>query len=119
MSREKIYNATVNAKSFVFDFIEDKGLVSPEEVATLIIETNENWFMPVINKIAIINVLLSGTCFEDGGFNMPATSCCMENFNFTRKEVKKKKQLYLFVYDELERGNGKPLGDGYFSMPVY
>ena len=99
----KKYVAIVEAKELVYEEVNKKDYWCPDDAAAMIKEALSNKSLPILKKMAIITVLISGTCLEAGGFNMPATACCLENFNFVKKEVSKKRNIKLYVWDEILR----------------
>ncbi len=72
--------------------------------------------MPILWKQAIMTVLLSGTFNADGGFMMPSTSACCQNFKNVKKRMANKRGLYMFVYDPFDK---RADIDGYFSVNVF
>lgn len=87
------HDAIVEAKDLVYEEVNKKDYWCPDDAASLIKEALSNKNLPILKKLAIITVLVSGTCLEAGGFNMPATACCLKNFDFIRKEVEKKNEI--------------------------
>lgn len=103
---EKQYEAIIWAKNQVFDLCHDTDWVDyPDSAAKLIRfilnHKNRNLYT-MLQKQALITVLVSGAFNEWGGFSMPATACCCQNFASVKKDLAKKRQIKLLVYGDTE-----------------
>lgn len=103
---EKQYEAIIWGKEQIFDLCQNTDWVdNPDSAAKLIrfilSRKNRNLFT-MIQKQALITVLVSGAFQDWGGFNMPATACCCQNFASVKKDLSKKRQIKLLVYGDDE-----------------
>ena len=106
MLRKERYDAIIWAKNQITDLCHDTEWVDyPESVAELIrfiLSRKNRYLFTMLQKQALVTVLVSGSFHEWGGFSMPATACCCQNFASVKKDLAKKRQIKLLVYGDEE-----------------
>ena len=112
----KKYEAIQVAKSAIMEFCAESDQFDCWEYAIPVIRSLMNMRIPILQKQAFLTVIESGTFIEGNGFNLPATSCCCENFKQVCRDLKKKRQVYIWVYDpDDERADS----EGYFAVGIF
>lgn len=106
MTTTKQYEAIIWAKEQLFDLCQNTDWVDyPDSAAKLIrfiLSRKNRSLFTILQKQAIVTVLVSGAFNEWGGFSMPATACCCQNFASVKKDLAKKRQIKLLVYGDTE-----------------